>query len=199
MAINTPYLSMNTSAQSNVNTPYVLTGYTDLSNLSSAGTIWVNDLVIQGSLTTSGAIIFSSTLSVGGAVNLDSTVSIGGATTITGATEVVSTFLADSVGTITGGLSIGGGTLVKKLVTNTVSIATISCVAATSTETTMALNGVAANDLVFIGPPSALSAGLDVTGYVSSASVVTIRFLNATASVVTVAKGGTYRASGFIY
>jgi hypothetical protein len=199
MAMNTPYLSMDTSAQSNINSPYVLTGYTDLSNISSAGTIWVNDLVIQGSLTTSGAIIFSSTLSVGGAVNLDSTVSIGGATTITGATEVVSTFLADSVGTITGGLSIGGGTLVKKFATATVSIATISCAANASTETTMALNGVAANDVVLIAPPSALSTNIDVTGYVSSASVVTIRFLNGSASVVTVTKGGTYRASAFIY
>lgn len=94
MAMNTEYLSMDTSTQSNINTPYTNVGVTSFSNTSSAGTMWVNDFVVRGSYTTTGAVVFGSTMSVTGASSLgvmsaagaatfSSTVSIAGATTHT--------------------------------------------------------------------------------------------------------------------
>jgi len=88
MPMNTEYLSMNTSAQSNINTPYTNVGVTSFSNTSSAGTMWVNDFVVRGSYTTSGAVVFGSTMSVGGAATLDSTLSVGGLATFTSAVTV---------------------------------------------------------------------------------------------------------------
>ena len=97
MAMNTPYLSMNTSAQSNINTPYSLVGQTNLSNTSSVGTMWVNDFVVRGAQTFGTAVVYSSTLSVGGAA------------TLTGATTEVSTLSVGGAITATSGVSIGPG------------------------------------------------------------------------------------------
>src|SRR5512143_240963 len=97
MAMNTAYLSMNTSAQSNINTPWILTGITGLSNTSSVGTMWVNDFVVRGAQTFGTAVVYSSTLSVGGAATLSSTLAVTSTATVGGLT------------TATGGVLIGPG------------------------------------------------------------------------------------------
>src|SRR3989304_743927 len=86
MPVNTAYLSQNTSAQSNINTPWLLDGLTGYSNVSSIGTFWVNEMGVRGSQTTSGAVAFGSTVSVTGATSLGvlttaSTASFAGAVT----------------------------------------------------------------------------------------------------------------------
>lgn len=96
MVMNTAYLSMNTSAQSNINSPFIVSGLVGFSNTSSAGTMWVNDLVVRGSYTTAGASVFGSTVSVTGATSL-------GVLTVT-STETVGGLL-----TATGGVLIGPG------------------------------------------------------------------------------------------
>lgn len=98
MALNTTYLSMNTSAQSNINSPYITTGVVGFSNTSSAGTMWVNDLVVRGSYTTTGAVVFGSTMSVTGTSSLGVIASASAASfgAITGTT-----------GTLTSTLTVG--------------------------------------------------------------------------------------------
>jgi hypothetical protein len=98
---------MNTSAQSNMNSPYILTGVTDVSNFSSAGTIWCNDLVIQGSLTTTGAVVFGSTVSITGTLSAGVIASSSAASfgAITGTT-----------GTLTSTLTVGGKVTATSLI-----------------------------------------------------------------------------------
>ena len=54
-----------------------------------------------------------------------------------------------------------------------------------SIDTVFALAGAAVNDIVMLGPPSALSAGVSATAFVSSAGNVTLRL---EASTVTAAQ-----------
>lgn len=98
MAMNTTYLSMNTSAQSNINSPYITSGVVNFSNTSSAGTMWVQDFVVRGSYTTSGAVVFGSTMSVTGTSSLGIIASASAASfgAITGTT-----------GTLTSTLTVG--------------------------------------------------------------------------------------------
>ena len=86
MAMNTPYLTADTSSQSNINTPYLLTGATAVnSDFSSTGTDFVGgNLIVRGTQTSTGTVtggkaVFTSTLSVGGATTLSSTATIIGA------------------------------------------------------------------------------------------------------------------------
>lgn len=104
MAMNTTYLSMNTSAQSCINSPYITSGVVNFSNTSSAGTMWVQDFVVRGSYTTSGAVVFGSTMSVTGTSSLGVIASASAAsfgaitgTTVTGTAE-----------TLTSTLTVGG-------------------------------------------------------------------------------------------
>lgn len=92
MAMNTTYLSMNTSAQSNINSPYIVSGVVNFSNTSSAGTMWVNDFVVRGSYTTTGAVVFGSTMSVTGTSSLGVIASSSAASfgAITGSTLTLS-------------------------------------------------------------------------------------------------------------
>jgi len=102
MAMNTTYLSMNTSAQSNINTPHILSGVAGFSNFSSVGTLWANDFVVRGAQTFGSAVVYSSTLSAGGAATLTSTASIGGAATLT------STASVGGLATFTSGVTVVG-------------------------------------------------------------------------------------------
>jgi hypothetical protein len=83
--MNTEYLSANTSAQSNINTPYLVNGLTGInSDLSVPGTVFANSQTIRGTQTVSGAqtftgaATFSSTVSIAGAVTNTSTASFRG-------------------------------------------------------------------------------------------------------------------------
>ena len=108
MAMNTTYLSMNTSAQSNINSPYIVSGVVNFSNTSSAGTMWVQDFVVRGSYTTTGAVVFGSTMSVTGTSSLGVIASSSAASfgAITGTT-----------GTLTSTLTVGGVTTLSSAAT----------------------------------------------------------------------------------
>jgi len=90
MAINTPYLIGDLSSQSNINTPYIVTGATQLtSDVSSAETLFVGgNLILRGALQSASAIsggaitgttgTFTSTLTVGGLTTFTSSVTVDG-------------------------------------------------------------------------------------------------------------------------
>lgn len=69
-------------------------------------------------------------------------------------------------------------------ISNTATLDFPSIAAAGTAELTITVTGAAIGDVVSVGPPSTLNAGLQVTGYVSSANTVTIRVYNSTGSAV---------------
>lgn len=83
MAMNTPYLTADTSAVSNINTPYLLTGATAFnSDLSSTGTLFIGgNIVERGTLQSASAASFgaltATTGTFSGAIAANSGLSIG--------------------------------------------------------------------------------------------------------------------------
>lgn len=123
-AMNTPYLSLNTSAQSCINTPVLLGGIAGFSSdISSNGTIYGNTLVIRGSETltgnefvagnfgVTGTSLLTGVVTLGAAILSASSASVGAitATTFTGTTGTfTSTLTVGGIATLTSGILVGG-------------------------------------------------------------------------------------------
>lgn len=72
----------------------------------------------------------------------------------------------------------------KRAIFGSASLDFASIAAGETGELTIAVSEAAVGDVVLVGPPSDLDAGLMVTAYVSAAQVVTIRLHNSTAGAV---------------
>lgn len=119
MAINTPYLSVNTSAQSAINTPYLLGGVAGFpSDISSNGTLFINNIVLRGSETQvgneaiTGALSVSSGVTVGGNLVVVGTSALSGVVTLTSALNSASAAsfgaITGTTGTLSSTLTVGG-------------------------------------------------------------------------------------------
>lgn len=98
----------------------------------------------------------------------------------------------------TNGVAVGGGTLVKKLLTATATLDFPSVSAASSQDLTITVTGAATGDSVFVGPPTAITSGIHYSAFVSSANTVTVRANNFTAGAIDPASA-TFRATVFSY
>lgn len=83
---------------------------------------------------------------------------------------------------------------ITRLLTTTASITFSPVGASTTSDITIALTGCSVNDVVMIGPPASITAGLNFTGYVSAAGVVSLRASNVTGASITPATA-TYRVT----
>lgn len=95
-----------------------------------------------------------------------------------------------------GTLSVGAGTVVKKIASDTASVDFPSISAAQTGSATFTLTGAASGDSVFLNPP-ALTTGLVFAGAaVTAANTVTVYAVNATASPIDQA-AATFRYTWF--
>ena len=83
-----------------------------------------------------------------------------------------------------GALAIGGGPLIKKFRTGTLTVDPATLAATTKVGTAVTLTGVAEGDLVAFEPPAALEDDLVYSGSVVTADTVTIYLYNASAAPV---------------
>ncbi len=83
---------------------------------------------------------------------------------------------------------------VANRLTNTATIDFASIAAQTCINNTITVTGAVANDAVAVGAPTAIEAGLSISGYVSVADTVTVRLCNVTSGAVDPASA-TFRAS----
>jgi len=81
-------------------------------------------------------------------------------------------------------LSVGGGTVIKSILTATASITFSTLLTLLSNDQTITVTGAAVNDSVILGEPAAPSAGLCFNAFVSAANTVTIRAFNVTAGTI---------------
>jgi len=72
----------------------------------------------------------------------------------------------------------------KRAILGSASLDFGSIAAGATAELTITLNGVAAGDVVSMGPPLDLDAGLMATAYCSAANTVTIRLHNTTVGAI---------------
>lgn len=123
-----------------------------------------------------GALTVTNDLTVGGNLNLSGDISLDDIT------------LADSVTVTTlaaGSVAIGGGTTIKKITTNTVSVNLPEIAAGAIGSQTATITGVAAGDFVAIMTPDSGSAGVVITGAnVTGANTITVYAVNLTAEPV---------------
>jgi len=90
----------------------------------------------------------------------------------------------------TNGFIPGAGATVTAVLAATATIDFASIPANTSADSTgITVTGAAVGDAVFVGVPSAIEAGLVVTGYVSAADTVKVRAANVTALAINPASG----------
>ncbi len=109
--------------------------------------------------------------------------------TVTG-TVVANLTISDTTGTISAGtltapfvaattnVVVGGGTAITGIRKGTISVVTLTCTAAGSTETTATVSPLATTDAIFVNPQSSLSSGVVVHARVSAASTVILTFSN---------------------
>lgn len=91
-------------------------------------------------------------------------------------------------------LTIGGGAVIKKLLSATAALDFGSIAAGASADLTITVTGAAVGDAVAIGLPAAPAAGIVFFGFVSATNTVTVRAMNITGSNVDPASA-TYRAT----
>jgi hypothetical protein len=93
-----------------------------------------------------------------------------------------------------GGIVVGAGTLLKKVLSATATLDFGSTAAQSSADLTISVTGAVVGDAVAIGLPAAPNASTSFTGWVSAADTVKVRFNNHSAAAVDPASG-TYRAT----
>jgi len=98
--------------------------------------------------------------------------------------------------TIAGGLSVGGGGTISKILPASATLAFPQVAAAGQQELTISVTGATVGTTVAFGPPASLEPGLGVSARVSAADTVTVRLINATDSPITPASA-TYRVVVF--
>ena len=136
-----------------------------------------------------------------------SNVTIDGNLIVDGTVGTDSAFSAGAVSatsaTFSGRVSIGGGTPIVLVSASSTSLVATTAAATKSTETTFTNNAVAIGDIVTWGlgtSNSSLSAGLDLTMFVSAASTITIRLSNCSAAAASQpAISLTYKAERLVF
>lgn len=93
-------------------------------------------------------------------------------------------------------LTVGGATVLTKLLSATATLDFGSIAAAASSDLTITVTGAATGDAVAIGLPASPAAGIVFFGFVSATNTVTVRAMNITGSAVDPASA-TYRATVF--
>ena len=83
-----------------------------------------------------------------------------------------------------GGVSVGGGSTISKILTATASLDFPSVAAASSQDLTITVTGAAVNDSVALGLPATPTAGIVFSAFVSAANTVKVRATNITASAI---------------
>jgi hypothetical protein len=83
-----------------------------------------------------------------------------------------------------GQITIGGGAMLKKVLSNTAALDFGSIAAAASADLTITVNGAAVGDSVSLGLPSAPSSGIVYQAFVSAVNAVTVRATNITAAAI---------------
>lgn len=88
---------------------------------------------------------------------------------------------------------IGG----KRYVTTTAVLDFPNTASNDNSDLTVSLSGASINDIVMLGPPPALEAGLTFGGFVSSANTITVRIHNTSGGAINPASA-TWRVSALI-
>jgi len=98
---------------------------------------------------------------------------------------------------LAGSATIGGGTAIKRHMSNAASLDFDSIPANSCAQLTITAAGAADGDVISLGVPSALASlmGVQVTGFVSSPNTVTVRACNITATATTNPPAVTVRIS----
>ena len=160
--------------------------------MGSGGSMTAKTLAVTGTATVTGTLTASNDVRIDtNTLVVDAAVNRVGIGTTTPSTElnVIGT------ATVSGGVIIGDGTAIAKVLSATASLDFLSTAAKSSTDLTMTVTGAALGDVVAIGVPNgSTAAGSDYFGWVSAADTVTIRFgnYNNTGSIDPAA--GTFRA-----
>lgn len=149
------------------------------------GSLYVTGLNVGGQgvcVATSGS--FFAATSGGAARRL---LGLDGADDVTIASSTVAT-------KVLGSLAVGGGTAITKVLSATATLDFGPTAAQTSADLTVSVTGAAVGGSVSLGLPAAPAANTSFSAWVSAADVVTVRFLNSSASPVDPASG-TYRVT----
>lgn len=108
---------------------------------------------------------------------LDGIVQSGTNATLAGA------FSGDTL-TGTNGITVGGGTRIKKILEASAALDFPNILAAASADLTVTVTGAVVNDTVSLGLPAAPTAGITFNGFVSAADTVTVRAHNYTGGAI---------------
>lgn len=112
---------------------------------------------------------------------------MGSAATIYTAGNTLASFAAgrtESEALTTGDLSVGGGTVVKKILTASASLNFPSISANSYSDLTITVTGASVGNAVFLGLSSAATAGIIYQAFVSATDTVTVRAYNVTGSAI---------------
>lgn len=96
--------------------------------------------------------------------------------------------------TLTGGLQIGGGTKILKVLSATATLDFPSTAPATSADLTVTVAGAAVGDSVSLGLPASIPANTSFLSWISAANTATVRFNNYSAGAIDPASG-TFRVT----
>jgi hypothetical protein len=100
--------------------------------------------------------------------------------------------------TVVGGVTIGGGTKILKVLSASATLDFGSTIAGASTDLTITVTGAALGDTVAVGVPNgSVGANGDFWGWVSATNTVTIRFTNPNLVTTLDPASGTFRATVF--
>jgi hypothetical protein len=162
---------------------------------TSGPTTLVGGEIVVGNLIT---LIYDASLNSGA----------GGFHLQTGPASTAGTFLPLAGGSLTGGLTgttasfsgqvgganirVGAGTPVTRQLSTTASLTWSVVAAGASQDQTVAALGASIGDIVTVGLPASVAAGIVLDGRVSATGVVSVRATNATSASLT-PTGGTYR------
>ena len=111
-----------------------------------------------------------------------------------GTTTPATTLQVIGTATVSGGVIIGDGTAIVRVLSATASLDFLSTSARSSSDLTITVTGAELSDVVAIGVPNAsASANSTYSAWVSAANTVTVRFNNYTNGAIDPA-AGTFRA-----
>lgn len=148
-------------------------------------------LAYDGTLNSgAGGFHLQASINVGvfSSITVSGSVSVGTSLTVAGSASIVG---IETVGSLVVGV---GHTPVTRVVSATGSLTWSVVAAGAAQDQTIAVSGAAVNDVVMLGPPSVVSAGIAYEARVSAAGVVSVRASNTT-SVTVVPAAGTFRAA----
>lgn len=119
-----------------------------------------------------------------------------------GPAGLIGLYLPITGGVLTGDLGLPGlnvpaasGSTVSSILSGSASIAFVSLVPGGHSDQLLTISGVSIGDVIALGYPTSIVPGTSFDGFVSAASIVTIRAFNFTPASTLTPLGGVYRAT----